>query len=120
MKKLLLITPIISSVFATSLEERVSNLEQEVKILKEEIKKLTNSQKELKTFKTNVQKEIQKGVLLTCSKLKLIKLYDCTDKCKTDGSALKELCLVRDGILNIDIDLDNDFILCFINWMCED
>ena len=73
MKKLLLITSIISSVFATSLEERVSNLEQEVKILKEEIKKLTNSQKELKSFKTNVQKEIQKGVLLTCSKLKLIK-----------------------------------------------
>ena len=49
------------------------------------------------------------------SKSKLIKLYDCNDKCKTDGCALKELCLVRDGILNIDIDLDNNDILCFIN-----
>jgi len=39
------------------------------------------------------------------SKSKLIKLYDYNDKCKTDGSALKELSLVRDGILNIDIDL---------------
>ena len=44
-------------------------------------------------------------------KLKLIKLYDCNDKRKTDGSALKQLCLVRDGILNIDIDLfDDDFV----------
>ena len=49
------------------------------------------------------------------SKSKLIKLCDCNDKCKTDGSTLKELCLVRDGRLNIDIDLDNDEIPCFIN-----
>ena len=52
------------------------------------------------------------------SKSKLIKLYDCNDECKTDGSALKELCLVRDGILHIDSDLDDHGILCFINWLC--
>ena len=52
------------------------------------------------------------------NKQKLIKLYDCIDKCKTDGSAHKRQCLVRDGILNIDIDLDNGYILCFINWLC--
>ena len=51
-------------------------------------------------------------------KSKLLKIYECTENCKADGSALKELCLVRDGILNIDFDLDNDDILCFINWLC--
>ena len=54
------------------------------------------------------------------SKSKLIKLYDCNDKCKTDEFTHKELCLVRDGILNIDIDLNDDEILCFIIRLCLD
>ena len=45
----------------------------------------------------------------------VIKLYDCNDKRKRDEFALNELCLVRDEILNIDI--DNGDILCFINWL---
>ena len=56
------------------------------------------------------------GVCLNESS-KLIKLYDSNDKCKTNRSALKELCLVRDGILIIDIDLDDDDdILCLIGF----
>ena len=43
------------------------------------------------------------------SNCKLIKLYDCNNKC--DEPAFNELRLVRDGILNIDIDLfDDDFV----------
>jgi hypothetical protein len=70
MKKLLILL-VSSLAFGLSLEDRVSQLEKEVKLLKEQISKINSSQKELKTFKNNVQKEIQKGVLLTCQNLKL-------------------------------------------------
>ena len=40
---------------------------------------------------------ISRECLNEYSKLELIKLNYCNDKCKTDGFALKELCLVRDG-----------------------
>jgi len=48
------------------------------------------------------------------SKSKSIKLYDCNDVKQV------ELSLVKDGILNIDIDLGDDDTLCCINRLCLD
>ena len=46
----------------------------------------------------------------------LYDVYNCNAVCKVQGLALRELCLVRDGVLFTD--LDREDVLNFIDVMC--
>jgi len=75
MKKILLFSLLTTTIFASSLEDRVKVLEEKVNTLETQIKQLTSLKKDVKKVKesqTNITKEIQKGIILRCDKLKLL------------------------------------------------
>ncbi len=50
--------------------------------------------------------------LISCTKISLASQYTCDIRCSTMGETVKELCLIRDGVLSSNLDTDEvSFIL---------